>query len=44
MAVPVPRRYAEVKPLFARVLAIDPNRTDTEVFLPYINFHWKVRS
>ena len=35
------RRYAEVKPLLARVLAIDPNRTDTEVFLASVDFHWK---
>ena len=35
------RRYAEVKPLLARVLAIEPNRTDTEVFLASVDFHWK---
>jgi len=35
------RRYAEVKPLLARVLVIEPNRTDTEVFLASVDFHWK---
>jgi TolB-like protein/Tfp pilus assembly protein PilF len=35
------RRYAEVKPLLARVLAIEPNRTDTEVLLASVDFHWK---
>ena len=34
-------RYAEVKPLLARVLAIEPNRIDTEVFLASVDFHWK---
>ncbi len=34
-------RYGEVKPLLARVLAIEPNRTDTEVFLASVDFHWK---
>src|SRR5207244_202570 len=35
------RHYAEVKPLLARVLAIEPNRTDTEVLLASVDFHWK---
>ena len=35
------RRYAEVKPLLNRVLAIESNRVDTEVFLASVDFHWK---
>jgi serine/threonine protein kinase/tetratricopeptide (TPR) repeat protein len=35
------RRYAEVKPLLARMLAIEPNRVDAEVFLASLDFHWK---
>jgi TolB-like protein/Tfp pilus assembly protein PilF/predicted Ser/Thr protein kinase len=35
------RQYAEVKPLLVRVLAIEPNRTDTEVLLASVDFHWK---
>jgi TolB-like protein/Tfp pilus assembly protein PilF len=35
------RRYAEVKLLLARVLDIEPNRTDTEVLLASVDFHWK---
>jgi serine/threonine-protein kinase len=35
------RRYAEVKPLLTRVLAIEPNRVDTQVFLASVDFHWK---
>ena len=35
------RRYAEVKPLLARVLAINPNNADTEVTLASVDFHWK---
>jgi serine/threonine-protein kinase len=35
------RRYAEVKALLVRVLAIEPNRVDTEVFLASVDFHWK---
>jgi hypothetical protein len=35
------RRYAEVKPLLARVLTIEPNRADIEVFLASVDFHWK---
>jgi TolB-like protein/Flp pilus assembly protein TadD len=35
------RRYAEVKPLLTRVLAIEPKRPDIEVFLASVDFHWK---
>jgi len=35
------RRYAEVKPLLARALAIEPNRVDLEVLLASVDFHWK---
>jgi TolB-like protein/Tfp pilus assembly protein PilF/tRNA A-37 threonylcarbamoyl transferase component Bud32 len=35
------RRYAEVKPLLTRVLAIEPKRSDIEVFLASVDFHWK---
>jgi eukaryotic-like serine/threonine-protein kinase len=35
------RRYAEVKSLLTRVLAIEPNRTDTEILLASVDFHWK---
>jgi serine/threonine-protein kinase len=35
------RRYAKVKPLLNRVLAIESNRVDTEVFLASVDFHWK---
>ena len=35
------RRYADVKPLLNRVLAIESNRVDTEVFLASVDFHWK---
>ena len=35
------RRYAEVKLLLNRVLAIESNRVDTEVFLASVDFHWK---
>jgi serine/threonine protein kinase/Tfp pilus assembly protein PilF len=35
------RRYAEVKPLLARALAIEPNRVDMEVLLASVDFHWK---
>ena len=35
------RRYAEVKLLLARVLAMAPNRVDAEVFLASVDFHWK---
>jgi TolB-like protein/Tfp pilus assembly protein PilF len=35
------RRYAEVKPLLAGVLAIEPNRVDTKVFLASVDFHSK---
>jgi serine/threonine-protein kinase len=35
------RRYAEVKPLLARMLAMEPNRVDAEVFLASVDFHWK---
>ncbi|HEY7001629.1 MAG TPA: protein kinase [Candidatus Udaeobacter sp.] len=34
-------RYAEIKPLLARVLAIEPNRVDTEVLLASVDFHWR---
>jgi serine/threonine-protein kinase len=34
-------RYPEVKPLLNRVLAIESNRVDTEVFLASVDFHWK---
>jgi serine/threonine-protein kinase len=35
------RRYSEAKSLLGRVLAIEPNRVDTEVFLASVDFHWK---
>jgi TolB-like protein/Tfp pilus assembly protein PilF len=35
------RRYAEVKPLLARVLALEPDRVDTKVLLASVDFHWK---
>ena len=35
------RRYAEVKPLLNRVLAIESKRVDTEVLLASVDFHWK---
>jgi serine/threonine protein kinase/tetratricopeptide (TPR) repeat protein len=35
------RRYAEAKPLLARVLAIEPNRVHTRVILALADFHWK---
>jgi serine/threonine-protein kinase len=35
------RRYSETKSLLARVLAIEPNRVDTEAFLASVDFHWK---
>jgi TolB-like protein/tetratricopeptide (TPR) repeat protein len=35
------RRYAEVKPLLDRVLAIEPNNADTKVTLASVEFHWK---
>jgi TolB-like protein/class 3 adenylate cyclase/Tfp pilus assembly protein PilF len=35
------RRYAELKPLLNRVLAIESNRVDTEVLLASVDFHWK---
>jgi TolB-like protein/serine/threonine protein kinase/Tfp pilus assembly protein PilF len=35
------RRYAEVKPLLTRVLAIEPDRSDTKVLLASVDFHWR---
>jgi TolB-like protein/Tfp pilus assembly protein PilF len=35
------RRYAEIKSLLAHVLAIEPNRVDTQVLLASVDFHWK---
>jgi serine/threonine-protein kinase len=35
------RRYAEVKQVLARALAIEPNRVDMEVLLASVDFHWR---
>jgi serine/threonine protein kinase/Tfp pilus assembly protein PilF len=35
------RRYPEVRSLLERVLAIEPNRVDTQVLLASVDFHWK---
>ena len=35
------RRYREVKALLERVLAVEPNRAVTKIFLASIDFHWK---
>jgi TolB-like protein/Tfp pilus assembly protein PilF len=34
------RRYGEVKALLKRVLAVEPNRAVTKVFLASVDFHW----
>jgi TolB-like protein/Tfp pilus assembly protein PilF len=35
------RRYGEVKALLKRVLAVEPNRAVTKVFLASVDYHWK---